>query len=95
MKLRRVVADNRKRQFVATTRSGRALPIPYARVDAGPTRKDLVREVFVDRELANEGFTYRLASGAEGSVHVDQVLEYNEDPGYLSDHLVYRLSLEA
>jgi len=51
--------------------------------------------VWVDREIGNEGFTYVLESGAEGTVHVDQVLEYNEDPTYLRDQLLYRLTIEA
>jgi hypothetical protein len=34
----------------------------------------------VDPELGREAFTFRLASGAEGSVPIDAVLEYNEDP---------------
>ena len=42
-----------------------------------------------------EGFTYRLNSGAEGSVHVDAVLEYNEDPAYMAELMLYRLSQEA
>ena len=95
MKIRRVVANNKKRQFDVTTRAGRTMPIPYARLDRGPTPSDSVRDVYVDRDLASEGFTYRLASGAEGSVHVDQVLEYNEDPTYVTEQLVYRLTLEA
>jgi hypothetical protein len=36
-----------------------------------------------------------LASGLEGSVHVEEVLEYNRDPGYMRDLLLYRLTLEA
>ena len=95
MKLRRVVPNNRKRQFEITARNGRVLSMPYGKVTPKPTTNDLVRDVFVDRELANEAFTYRLASGGEGSVHVEQVLEYNEDPSYLGEQLVYRLSLEA
>ncbi len=35
-------------------------------------------DAYVDRELANEAFSYVLESGAEGSIHLDQVLEYNE-----------------
>jgi DNA-binding TFAR19-related protein (PDSD5 family) len=49
----------------------------------------------VDRELANEAFAYVLESGDEGSVHLDQVLEYNEDPTYLGDLLTYQLTIEA
>jgi hypothetical protein len=95
VKLRRVTANNRKRQFDVTTRSGRVLPLPFSKLEPRPTPDNLVREVFVDCELGSEGFTYRLASGSEGSVHVDQVLEYNEDPGCLSEQLIYQLTLEA
>jgi hypothetical protein len=35
------------------------------------------------------------ASGVEGSVHIDAVLEYNEDPSYLADLALYRLTQEA
>ena len=28
-------------------------------------------------------------------VHIDQVLEYNQDPGYLRDLLLYKLTIEA
>ena len=51
--------------------------------------------MFVDPELGREGFTYRLASGAEGSVHVDAVLEYNEDPSFMAELALYRLTQEA
>src|ERR1043165_1697520 len=37
----------------------------------------------------------RGASGAEGSVPVDAVLEYNEDPSYMADLTLYRLTQEA
>lgn len=49
----------------------------------------------VDDGLGQEGFTYVLQSGAEGSVHVDSVLEYNEDPVYMRDLLLYNLTVEA
>ena len=43
--------------------------------------------VYVDPELAREAFTFVLASGKEGSVHIDHVLEYNNDPATLRDLL--------
>ena len=49
----------------------------------------------MDGELGNEGFSYVLESGREGTVHIDQVLEYNQDPSYLRDALVYKLTLEV
>ena len=94
MKIRSVSPNNRKRAFeVKTWRQ--AFVFPYTKADPPPTTSDPVVEVSVDDEVGREGFTYRLASGLEGSVHIEQVLEYNEDPSYMRDLLVYRLTLEA
>jgi hypothetical protein len=49
----------------------------------------------VDKELGGEGFTYELQSGKSGTVHVEQVLEYNRDPSYLRDLMLYKLTVEA
>ena len=49
----------------------------------------------MDKELGREGFVYTLKSGEEGTIHVEQVLEYNQDPAYLRDLLLYKLTLEA
>jgi len=49
----------------------------------------------VDPELGNEAFTYTLARGQEDSIHIDQVLEYNRDPHYFCDLLIYKLTVEA
>ncbi|HEY5265560.1 MAG TPA: hypothetical protein VIJ40_01975 [Acidimicrobiales bacterium] len=51
--------------------------------------------VYVDPDLGNEGFTYTLESGVEGSVHIDEVLEYNGDPSYMAELMLYRLSQDA
>lgn len=94
MKILSVVANNRKRAFEVRLRS-RTLVLPYAKVDPRPSANDRISEVFVDSELGREAFTYRLASGAEGSVHVDAVLEYNDDPSYMAELTLYRLTQEA
>jgi hypothetical protein len=94
MKIRSVHANNRKRAFeVKTTRQG--FLFPYTKADPPPTTQDPVIEVSVDEELGREGFAYRLASGRQGSVHIEQILEYNQDPGYMRDLLLYRLTIEA
>jgi hypothetical protein len=49
----------------------------------------------VDKELGSEAVSYVLASGREGTVHFEQVLEYNKDPDYLRDRLLYDLTVEA
>ena len=95
MKIRRVKANNRKSEFRVVTYSGDSYVFPYVKAEPKPESTNKVQEVVVDRELASEAFTYVLESGDEGSVHLDQVLEYNEDPTYLRDLLVYKLTVEA
>lgn len=94
MKIQTVTANNRRHLFEVRTRR-QTLVFPYAKTDPAPSSDDRVSEAFVDPELGREGFTYRLASGVEGSVHIDSVLEYNEDPAYMADLALYRLSQQA
>ena len=94
MRIRSVKANNRKRVFEVAICRG-VYPLPYSKVDPVPDRSDPLASVYVDEELGREGFTYVLKSGAEGTVHVDSVLEYNEDPAYMRDLLVYKLTVEA
>jgi hypothetical protein len=54
-----------------------------------------VIRVYPDEELGREGFTYELADGSGDTVHLDAVLEYNQDPDHLKELLLYRLTLEA
>lgn len=69
--------------------------LPYSKVDPRPTTNDPVARLYIDQELGREGFTYVLKSGKEGTVHSEQVLEYNQDPHYLRDALLYKLTIEA
>jgi hypothetical protein len=94
MKIRSVHYDNRRKAFRVVV-SRRTYWFPYAKADPRPSSKDSVLSVYVDEELGNEAFTYELASGQEGTVHIDQVLDYNRDPRYLRDFLVYQLTLAA
>jgi hypothetical protein len=94
VKITRVAANNRKRAFEVTTRRGQ-WPFPYDKADPTPTRSDPIVELYIDPELGREGFTYMLASGAEGSVHIDHVLDVNEEPGYMRDLLLHNLTCEA
>ena len=94
MKIKSVRANNRRHAFEVGTPRGLLL-FPYSKADPAPTPEDSVASVYVDEEVGREAFTYTLASGAEGSVHVEQVLDYNGDPAYLRDQLLYRLTLEA
>ena len=94
MKIRSVKANNRSKAFEVRMHS-RTLSFPYIKAAPRPTASDPVEEVSVDKELGREAFVYVLKSGEEGTIHIDQVLDYNQDPGYLRDLLLYRLTLEA
>jgi len=94
VKITRVVRNNRRRAFEVEAGGVRHL-FPYAVVHPTPAAHERVAEVHIDEEQGQEGFTYRLASGLEGAVHIDHVLEYNHDPGYVADQILYRLTLCA
>jgi len=94
VKIRSVARNNHKRAFEVRTWS-KTFVFPYARADPQPSRTDRIAELFVDEEMAREGFTFALESGKEGSVHIDHVLEYNRDPSYMRDLLLYKLTVEA
>mgnify|MGYP001342402142 CR=1 FL=1 len=94
MKIRKVVSNNRKKAFEVRT-YGSSYLFPYAVVRPTPVRKNKVVDVYIDPELGNEGFVYMLESGEEGTVHIDHVLEYNKDPSYMADMLLYDLTLRA
>jgi hypothetical protein len=94
MKIRNVSANNRRKAFEIEVRDDLLL-FPYARLRIRPERQNRVVEVYVDPELGREAFTYVLENGEEDSVHIDEVLEYNEDPDYLRNLLLYKLTVEV
>ena len=94
MKIRSVTHNNRKKIFEVRTAT-KSLIFPFSKAVPTPTIHDPVNELFVDQDAGREAFTYVLDSGRTGTVHVDHVLKYNQDPTYLRDLLLYRLTLEA
>ncbi len=94
MKIKRVKANNRKKAFEVTTYK-KTYFFPYAKLTFPPSPTNKISVVYVDKELGHEAFTYLLESGNEDTVHIDHVLEYNQDPRYLRDLLLYQLTLEA
>ena len=93
VKIWNVQANRRLKAFEIETPRGH-YTYPFAK--AGLVREaPRVAEVYVDEELGGEAFTYRLDSGEEETVHVEQVLDYNRDPEYLKELLFYKLTLEA
>jgi hypothetical protein len=94
MKIRSVKLNNKKKIFEVRT-STKSYSFPYVKATPVPSAEDPITHVTVDKELGGEGMTYELASGKTGTVHIDQILEYNQDANYLRDILLYKLTLEA
>jgi hypothetical protein len=94
MKIRSVKANNKKKLFEVKV-TAKNYCFPYAKARPAPMPQDPITRIFVDKELGREALTYELESGKTGTVHIEQVLEYNQDPNYMRDLLLYKLTLEA
>ena len=98
MKIKSVKKNNRKKSFEIVTYDEKVWLFPYSRLacykDMLKT-KSYVSKVYVDKELAREGFTFELESGREDSVVMDEVLEYNKDPDYMREMLLYELTVQV
>jgi len=94
VKIRSVTRSNRKKTLEIRTAT-KTLVFPFSEADPTPTAQDPITELSVDAEAGRQAFTYVLHSGRTGTVHVEQVLEYNQDPSHIRDLLLYRLTLEA
>ena len=94
MKIRSVRFSNPKQAFEVATWS-KTFRFPYGKAEPAPTADDPVVSCLVDDELAREAFVATTKSGRETTVHIEQVLEYHRDPGYLHDLFLYELTLEA
>jgi hypothetical protein len=95
VKLKVATVNNRKAQLELTTRTGKVYPFPFAQLDPKPGAKNRIAEIYVDKELDQEGATYVLESGEEGSVLLDHALAYNRDPTYAANLLLYKLTAKA
>ena len=89
-----VSMNNRRKEFVIKA-AGETYSFPFALLDVKPRKDNRIVDLYVDKELANECFTYVLESGDLDSVTLDQVRYYNRDPQYLHDLLIHKLSAEA
>ncbi len=94
MKILRVMVNNRKREFVLETKKDKYI-FPYSQLTLRPSSSDPLVEVFVDPEVGHEAITYRLRSGKEDTVLLENVLWYNQDPETMRKLLVYNLTLRA
>jgi hypothetical protein len=94
MKIRAVLNHPRRQAFEVRTSRG-AFAFPYDRCRPTPRPGDTVKTISIDADTGRETFTYTLESGKTGVVHVEKVLDHNEEPAYMHEALLYRLTLAA
>ena len=94
MKIKNVTPNNHRKAFEVKTWH-KTLLYPYAKLEVQPDKSNGIIHVEIDHDLAREAFTYSLNKGEEATIHIDQVLEYNRDPRYLSDLMIYKLTIKA
>ena len=78
MKIRKVIPNNLRKAFKVYT-LWKNLFVPLCGRSSKIYKENKVIDTYVDGELDREGFVYILASGEEGTVHIDHVLQYNGD----------------
>jgi hypothetical protein len=94
VKILNVKANNRRKAFEIQILK-QLYFLPYAKLEHPPSSENRITDVYIDKEIGSEGFTYQLASGIEDTIHMDRVLEYNQDPDHLREMLFYKLTIEA
>ena len=94
MKIKSVVVNNKAKALEIETVKG-LFRLPFAKLRLKPSSRSKISEIFVDKEMASQGITYRLESGEEDSIHLDAFLDYNRDPDYMRAILLHKLTVEA
>ena len=73
MRLRYTADYPERQEIIMGAQGGGRYHFPYDQMDPRPTESDPIYKIYVDPEVASEGVTYLLASGAEGTVLLDHV----------------------
>lgn len=94
MKIKSVRVNHHKKCLEVSTIKG-DFSLPFSKLRLIPTPDNRFKEIYVDKELGNEGITYTLESGEEDSVPLDAFLDYNMEPGYMREAYLYKLTLMA
>jgi predicted XRE-type DNA-binding protein len=92
VKIKKVEANNRKKLFNVTI-GDKEYSFPFSQLTLQPSSKNPIFDLYIDKEIASQGFTYKLKSGEEDTVHQDHVLFYNEDPEYMRTYWLGQLTL--
>ena len=94
MKIKRVLAHEKKKAFIVQA-GANSYEVPYAALSPAPTKRDPLISVTVDAELGGLGFTFRLRSGKEQTMLLEQVLDMHHDPEVARKRTLYELNCLA
>lgn len=94
MKIINVEQNNRKKIFSVTTVKT-VFSYPFAKLNPSPSKNNPLDSVWIDKDFGGEAFSYTLTDSKSGTVHIDYILEYNRDPNYMTELLLYKLTIEA
>ena len=94
MRITNVEYNNHNKSFSVTTKKS-IYNYPYANLDLPPKENNPLISVWIDEDFGEEAFSYKLKDSKSGTVHIDHVLEYNRDPNYMTELLLYKLTIEA
>ena len=94
MKITEIEVNNRKNKFMIKT-TDLAYGFPFAKMNPMPVKHNQLVKYWIDDDFGSEAFSYELQDGSIGTVHIDQVLEYNRDPNYMAELVLYKLTLKA
>ena len=94
MKIKRVLPHEKKRAFIVQV-GAKSYEVPFSAFSVSPTKRDPLTSVSVDKDLGGMGFTFRLRSGAEETMLLDQVLDMHHDPEVARKRTLYELTCLA
>jgi len=94
MKIIDIEYNNREKNISVVTAKS-VFSYPFAKLDPPSTKNNPLDSVWIDEDFGREAFSYTLADSKSGTVHIDHVLEYNKDPNYMTELLLYKLTIEA
>ncbi len=94
MKIKRVLAHEKKKAFIVQA-GAKSYEVPFSSFSTAPTKRDPLIFVTVDADLGGLGFTFRLRSGREQTMLLEQVLDMHHDPEVARKRTLYELTCLA
>jgi len=94
MKIINIEVNRNKKTFSVDTDDS-TYSYPFAKLDPVPLKKNPLVNFWIDEDFGGDAFSFELEDGKTGTVHIDHILEYNRDPNYMTELLLYKLTIEA